>query len=262
MEVEEQHREKTAFCTYEGLFQFNVMPFGLCIAPTTFQRLMDMVLTGLQRSSCIVYIDNIIIVGRTFDEHLQNLKEVLKQLDNAGQKLQPRKCQFLQPKAQFLGHVVSVEGISPDPSKTNQVREWPIPTSVKETQQFVGFASYYRRFIKNFSSIASPLHKLIEKKVNFQWTSQCQDSFDCLKNHLVSAPILALPDWSQRFLLDTNANNTGIGGVLSQVQEFIIAYAGRRLTKAECNPGTIRLNTISHTKIHTRSLKCSRANSY
>ena len=238
VEVEEQHREKTAFCTHEGLFQFNVMPFGLCNAPATFQRLMDMVLTGLQWSSCIVYIYDIIVVGRTFDEHLQNLKEVFKRLDNAGLKLQPHKYQFLQPKVQFLGHVVSAEGISPDPSKTSQVREWPIPTSVKETQQFLGLASYYRRFIKNFASITSPLHKLTEKKANFQWTSQCQDSFDCLKNCLISAPILALPDWSQPFLLDTDASDTGIEGVLSQVQdgrECVIAYASRSLTKAERN---------------------------
>ena len=144
----------------------------------------------------------------------------------------------MEPSVQFLGHV-SAEGISPDPSKTSQVREWPVPTSVKETQQFLGLASYYRRFIKNFASIASPLHKLTEKpKTNFQWTSQCQEAFNCLKTHLISPPVFALPDWSQPFLLDTDASDTGIGGVLSQVQdgrERVIAYASRSLTKAERN---------------------------
>ena len=135
VEVDPQHREKTAFCTHEGLFQFNVMPFGLCNAPATFQRLMDMVLSGLQWSSCIVYIDDIIVVGRTFDEHLFNLKEVLERISKAGLKLHPSKCQFLQQKVQFLGHVVSTEGIMPDPSKTHQVKEWPVPTSVREVQQ-------------------------------------------------------------------------------------------------------------------------------
>ena len=219
VEVDPQHREKTAFCTHEGLFQFNVMPFGLCNAPTTFQRLMDMVLTGLQWSSCIVYIDDIIVVGRTFEEHLCNLKHVFERIDKAGLKLHPDKCQFLQPKVRFLGHSVSAKGISPDPSKTSQVKQWPTPTSVKETQQFLGLASYYRRFIKDFASLASPLHKLTEKKSDFRWTSQCQEAFDCLKSHLVSAPILTLPDWSKPFLLDTDASDTGIGAVLSQVQD-------------------------------------------
>ena len=240
VEVDPQHREKTAFCTHEGLFQFNVMPFGLCNAPATFQRLMDMVLSGLQWSSCVVYIDDIIVVGRTFDEHLCNLKQVFERIHKAGLKLHPNKCQFLQPKVQFLGHVVSTEGIMPDPAKTHQVKEWPVPTSVKETQQFLGLASYYRRFIKGFASIASPLHKLTERQSqsSFQWTSQCQEAFDCLKSHLVSSPVLALPDWSQPFLLDTDASDTGIGAVLSQVQkgkECVIAYASRTLTKSERN---------------------------
>jgi len=236
--VDPEHREKTAFCTHEGLFQFNVMPFGLCNAPATFQRLMDMVLSGLQWSSCIVYIDDIIVVGRTFDEHLNNLKQVFERIEKAGLKLHPSKCQFLQPKVQFLGHIVSTEGIMPDPSKTQQVKEWPVPTSVKEIQQFLGLASYYRRFIKGFASIASPLHKLTERQSRFQWTSLCQEAFDCLKSHLVSSPVLALPDWSQPFLLDTDASDTGIGAVLSQVQqgkECVIAYASRSLTKSERN---------------------------
>ena len=237
VEVDPQHREKTAFCTHEGLFQFNVMPFGLCNAPATFQQLMDMVLSGLQWSSCIVYIGDIIVVGRSFDEHLCNLKQVFERINKAGLKLHPNKCWFLQPKVQFLGHVVSTEGIMPDPSKTDQVKEWPVPTSVKETQQFLGLASYYRRFIKGFASIASPLHKLTERQSQsrFQWTSQCQEAFDCLKSRLVSSPVLGLPDWSQPFLLDTDASDTGIGAILSQVQkgkECVIAYASRSLTKS------------------------------
>ena len=144
---------------------------------------MDMV--GLQWSSCIVYIDDIIVVGRTFDEHL---KLVFERIDKAGLKLHPDKCQFLQPKVQFLGHSVSAEGILPDHSKTSQVTQWPIPTSVKETQQFLGLASFYRRFIKNFASIASLLHKLAEKNSNFLWTRQCQEAFDSLKSQLVPAP--------------------------------------------------------------------------
>jgi len=124
----------------------------------------------------------------------------------------------------------------PDPSKTHQVKEWPVPTSVKETQQFLGLASYYRRYIKGFASIASPLHKLTEQQSRFQWTNKCQEAFDCLKSCLVSSLVLALPDWSQPFLLDTDVSDTGIGAVLLQVQnrkECVIAYASRSLTKSE-----------------------------
>jgi len=235
VEVDPQHREKTALCTHKGLFQFNVMPFGLCNAPVTFQHLINMVLTGLQWSSCIVYIDDIIVVRRIFDEHLHNFKLVFEWIDKAGLKLHPDKCHFLQAKVHFLGHSVP---ILPDQSKTSQITQWLIPTSVKEMQQFLGLASYYRRFIKNFATIASPLQKLTEKNSNFYWTSQCQEVFDCLKQRLVSAPILALPDRSKPFLLDTETRDTGIGAVLSQVKdgkECVIAYASRSLTKSGRN---------------------------
>ena len=214
------------------------MPFGLCNAPATFQRLMDRVLMGLQWTSCLVYIDDIIIVGKTFEEHLSNLEEVFKRLAQAGLKLHPNKCQFLQHKVHFLGHIISAEGITPDPSKSVKVEHWPVPTSVKETQQFLGLASYYRRFVKDFAAIAAPLHKLTEKTASFRWTCECQQAFLNLKRRLVSAPILALPDWSKPFLLDTDASDTGIGAVLSQIdgeKEHVIAYASRILTKAERN---------------------------
>ena len=185
-----------------------------------------------------VYIDDNIIVGKTFDEHLNNLRQVFEQLSQAGLKLHPHKYQLLQSTVQFLGHVVSTEGLLPDPSKTAKVEQWPVPTSVKETQQFLGLASYYQRFIKNFAMVAGPLHKLTEKKTPFQWTNQCQEAFEKLKSQLVSAPILTLPNWSKPFILDTDASDNGIGAVLSQMhdgKEHVIAYASRVLTKAERN---------------------------
>ena len=132
VEVAEEHREKTAFCTQEGLFEFNVMPFGLCNAPATFQRLMNAVLAGLQWTSCLVYIDDIIVVGSTFDLHLCNLQKVFERLKQAGLKLQPQKCHFFQRQVQFLGHIISQDGISPDPEKTSKVAQWPVPTSAVE----------------------------------------------------------------------------------------------------------------------------------
>ena len=217
VEVEETDREKTAFCTTEGLFQFRVMPFGLCNAPATFQRLIDLVLAGLQWSRCLVYIDDLIIVGKSFQEHLRNLQEVLQRLREAGLKLKPSKCIFFQSSVKYLGHVVSREGVMADPDKVRKVATWPVPTSTKETQSFLGFASYYRRFIRDFAEIAKPLHRLTEKTAPFNWTVECQAAFQELRQRLTSAPILVHPDFSQQFVLDTDASDIGMGAVLSQV---------------------------------------------
>ena len=216
VEVAEADRAKTAFCTMEGLYEFSVMPFGLCNAPATFQRLMDLVLRGLQWSQCLVYIDDVIIPGRSFSEHLGNLQAVLQRLREAGLKLQPKKCAFLQSQVSYLGHVVSSEGVAADPAKVEKVATWPVPMTVKEVQQFLGFAGYYRRFVKHFADVARPLHHLTERTMEFRWTKQCQVAFDELRRRLVTAPVLAYPDYTKPFTLDTDASDTGIGGVLSQ----------------------------------------------
>ena len=131
VEVRPEDREKTAFCTHEGLFEFKVMPFGLCNAPATFQRLMDRVLAGIQQSSCLVYLDDVIIVGMTFQEHLKNLRDVYDRLRGAGLKLKPSKCNFGSSQVQFLGHIVSADGVHTDPKLTEKVAQWPRPTSRK-----------------------------------------------------------------------------------------------------------------------------------
>eukprot|EP00731_Ephydatia_muelleri_P029883 Em0021g406a len=191
VEVEEADRQKTAFTTPEGLFEFKVMPFGLCNAPATFQRLMDRVLNDLKWTDCLVYFDDIVVVGRTFSEHLHCLGNVLTRLRQAGLKLQPKKCNFCQQKVRFLGHVVSASGISTDPDKTEVVSNWPTPTDKREIQQFLGLVNYYRRFIKNFASLAKPLQRLTEKNVTFEWNESCQNAFDQLRACLVSAPVQA-----------------------------------------------------------------------
>ena len=218
------------------------MPFELCNAPFTFQHLMDSALAGLQWSSCLVYLDDIIIMGRTFEEHLKNLQRVLERLKQAGLKLHPQKCQFLQHRVNFLGHIVSSTRIEPDPSKTLKVKEWPKPTSVQEVQQFLGLTNYYRHFVKDFAAVARPLYSLTEKKTPFKWTEQCEDAFATLKIHLTSAPTLALPDWSRQFIVDMDTSDTGIGAVLSQIHadgaEHVICYASRTITKSERNCAT------------------------
>ena len=178
MAIGRWNREKTAFCTPDGLFQFNVMPFGLSNAPATFQRLMDVVLAGLQWSTCLVYIDDVVIMGITFKEHLQHLREVIQRLRDANFKLRPNKCHFCQKEVGFLGHIISDKGIATDPAKTEKVAKWPTPSSQKEVQQFLGLASYYKRSIEHFATIAKPLHKLTEKNVRFQWTSECHRAFE------------------------------------------------------------------------------------
>ena len=236
VELDPKDREKTAFSTQEGLYHFKVMPFGLTNAPATFQRLMDAVLAGLQWKICLVYLDDIIILGRTFEEHLHHLQEVFDRLRQSGLKLKIAKCSLFQKEVCYLGHVVSNKGVATDPSKTDKVAHWPAPTSQRDVQQFLGLANYYRRFVKNFATIAKPLHRLTEKNAPFKWTEECQASFEELRQRLTSAPVLAFPDFSREFILDTDASDVGIGAVLSQQGENgeqVIAYASRALTKPE-----------------------------
>ena len=237
VEVNPEDTEKTAFCTPEGLFEFKVMPFGLCNAPATFQRLMDAVLAGLQWNSCLVYLDDVVIPGKSFEEHLRNLNSVLGRLREAGLKLHPEKCAFCRKQVTFLGHIVSEDGVATDPAKTSKVATWPEPTSVREVRQFLGLASYYRRFVKGFATVAKPLHQLTENAKDFRWTPDCQTAFETLRRLLVTAPVLAFPDFHKPFILDTDASNTSIGAVLSQTddegKERFVAYASRVLTKSE-----------------------------
>jgi len=236
VEVSEQDRKKTAFTTHQGLYEFKVMPFGLCNAPATFQRLMDLLLAGVQWSKCLVYLDDIIVLGKTFDDHIHNLGIVLGKFREAGLRLKPTKCALLQESVSYLGHIVSRQGIATDSEKTERVSHWPTPTSVKEVQQFLGLATYYRRFVKDFAKIARPLYRLTEQGRQFRWTIECESAFATVKNRLTNTPILTFPDYSKEFTLDTDASQEGIGAVLSQEQdgqERVVAYASRTLSKAE-----------------------------
>jgi len=229
---------KTAFVTRHGLYEFNVMSFGLTNAPATFQRVMELALRGLQWSTCLVYLDDVLIFGSTFDEHLQRLKQVLERIRAANLKLKPEKCSLMQAEVPFLGHIVSKDGVQPNPENISKVMQWPEPTNVTEVRQFLGLCSYYRRFIKDFAVVAKPLTKLTCKDSPLIWTEECQSAFDELKSKLVGPDIMAFPRDDAQFILDTDACDIGIGAVLSQIQdgcERVIAYASRSLTKAERN---------------------------
>ena len=228
-------KEKTAFATPFGLYQFRVMPFGLCNAPATFQCLMEQVLAGLHWTCCLVYLDDIIVFSRSVPEHLSKLREVLSRLKGAGLKVKPSKCHLLRRSVQYLGHILSACGVETDPEKIRCIADWPVPTCSKELKQFLGLSSYYRRFVKGFAQLASPLYALANKR-EWEWSDSCSDAFLELKKKLMTSPLLALPRFNLDFILDTDASGEGLGAVLSQVidgREHVIAYASRVLTKSE-----------------------------
>ena len=166
-------KENTAFVTYSGLYQFLKMPFGLVNAPATFQRLMEVVLAGLARTTCVVYLDDILVFGRDLTEHNANFKAVLEWLREAGLRLKPTKCHLARQQVEFLGHVVSAAGVQTNPGKLKAVERYPVPTDVKTLRSFLGLASYHRRFVPRFAAIASPMHLLTKKDAPFVWTEQC-----------------------------------------------------------------------------------------
>src|SRR3978361_1159279 len=236
--IHDDDKEKTAFSTSSGLYHFTVMPFGLCNAPATFERLMEMVLRGLTWKTCLVYLDDVMVMGRSFEEHLANLGEVFKRIRNAHLRLNPKKCSLFQKKVEFLGHVVSPEGIHTDQRKIQAVRDWPRPQDKHELRSFLGLCTYYRRFVEGFANVAAPLHKLTEDKATYNWSGECDVAFRRLKSALCSSPVLAYPQTKGKFILDTDARNTCIGAVLSQEQdgeERVIDYFSRVLTKPERN---------------------------
>ena len=229
-------RPKTAFCTGRGLWQFKVLSFGLCNAPATFARLMDRVLTGIPRRECLVYLDDILAHGPSFDAALMSLRRVLEGIRAAGLKLHPDKCHFMRRQVTFLGHRVGQEGISTVQDKVQAVVDWPVPSTQKEVKSFLGLASYYRRFVQGFSCIAAPLFQLLQKDREFVWTEACLEAFVQLRRALSNAPVLAPADPSLPFVLDTDASGVGVGGVLSQVGadgERVVAYFSRVFNKAE-----------------------------
>ena len=172
--MDPQDKEKTAFTTGRGLWQFKVMPFGLCNALATFERLMEQVLANLPLQTALVYLDDILIPGRTFSHHLANLRTVFQRLRAAKLKLSPQKCTLLQREVKFLGHVIGSAGVSTDPEKTIVVESWPTPTNLSELRSFLELCSYYRRFMKGFADIARPLHHLTGKGIPFEWSPEAE----------------------------------------------------------------------------------------
>ena len=230
---------------------------GLTNSPATFQNLMQKVVGDLHLKSCLIYLDDIIVFSNTLEEHLDRLHQVMIRIREAGLKLKPSKCHFLQKRIKFLGHVVSDNGIECDPDYIKDLLNWPIPKTVKQVQSFVGFAGFYRRYVQDFAKIARPLHQLTgyvkdkrgkKHPVPWEWAEKHQAAFSTLVKLLTQPPILAYPDYSKPFELRTDASRDGLGAVLSQQQDGVtrvIAYASRGVKKSESNYSSNKLEYLA-----------------
>ena len=248
VKVNPRDANKTTFTCHRGTFRFPRMPFGLCNAPATFQRLMDTVLLGLNFEICLAYLDDIILYSSDLQSHMERLERLFQRLREANLKLKPSKCRILQKRVSFLGYVVSETGVGTDPEKIEAVRNWPVPTNLRQSRAFVGLCQYYRRFVPNFSAIAAPLHALTKKGAPFLWTAECHSAFEQLKEALVSADVLALPNDEGHYILDCDASEKAIGAVLSQVQngeERPICYASQLYDKHQQNYNVTRKELLA-----------------
>ena len=225
------------------------MPFGLCNAPATFQRLMPLVFSGLIGIDCLIYLDDIIIFKTTFDVHIIRLNKVCARQQQKNLKIKLSKCKFGLAAVKFLGHIVTADKIGVDPKKISTIQYWPLPQCVTQMSSFLGLASYYRRFFENFGKIAAPLTKMLENNRPFVWDDDAKIAFSELRTQIANASILIYPDVSVSFILDSDASDKGIGVVLSQIGkdqlEHSIAYFSRTLRKHERNYSITRKELLA-----------------
>src|SRR5688572_23431403 len=232
--VRESDVSKTAFITRYGHFEFLFMSFGLTNAPAIFMDLMNRIFKPFLDLFVVVFIDDILVYSRSKEDHEGHLRIVLQVLRDEKLFAKFNKCEFWLREVAFLGHVVSGDGIKVDPKKTEAVKNWPRPLSSSDIRSFLGLAGYYRRFVEGFASISSPLTKLTQKKEKFQWSLDCEKSFQELKDRLTKAPVLTLPEGTDGFVVYCDASRVGLGCVLMQNGK-VIAYASRQLKVHEKN---------------------------
>lgn len=231
------------------------MPFGLKNAPSTFQRVMHNVLRGLQNEICLVYLDDIIIFSTSLQEHIERLKSVFDGLKESNFKIQLDKSEFLHTTIQYLGHIITPDGVRPNPDKISAIQAFPLPKTPKEIKSFLGLLGYYRCFIRDFAKLTKPMTKCLKKNAKVVYDQEFIDCFQHSKQILTNHTILQYPNFQKPFILTTDASNHAIGAVLSQGQlpnDKPIAYASRTLNETETKYSTIEkellglANTLGH----------------
>ena len=239
--IKEDHKKYTAFICSEGLFEFNVLNFGLTNAPAVFQRLMQKVFSGYLWVFVLCYIDDIVIYSKTFEDHLKHIELAFKRLEEFNLKLQPKKCVFLPKLTKFLGYIISENGIEPDTEKIQSVKDFPTPKNQRQVRAFLGLSGYYRSMIKNYAKVAKPLTNLLKhvsstKNSPVEWTENCELAFLKLKESLTSKPILAHYKQGDPLILYTDASDFAMGWVLHQIQEGIervLVYGSKTFTPTQ-----------------------------
>lgn len=239
IDMEEKDIPLTGFSTYQGHYEYTKMPFGLVNAPCTFQRFMNLTLSGLTGDICMVYLDDILIFNADGEEdHISKIEKIFEKLREVNIKLKPKKCNFILKKVKYLGHIITQEGVHPDPEKVEVIKKFPIPKNVKGVRAFMGIINWYRRFIPNVAEISTPLVNLTKKDVKFEITSAVLEAIDKLKDNLTDETMLIYPDFEQTFILSTDASGLGVGAILSQMRngyEKPIAFASQKFKKAQLN---------------------------
>ena len=245
-QIREKDKQLTAFSTRKGHFEFNRMPFGLVGAPFTFQRLITSILRNEIWEICLIYLDDILIFSDNFEEHLIRVQKVLEKIRQSGLKLSLPKCHFFLSEVNYLEHIVSGGGLKTDPQKIEVVKNWPLPETVSNLRSFLGFANYYRRFIKSYANLTNPLQEIMKDSCKsgvrkndeskLLWSNEGRIAYDDVKNALCTAPCLSFPRPNSTYILDTDASFYALGCVLSQTQkkeEKVIAYGSKKLSKSD-----------------------------
>lgn len=236
--IDEQDREKTAFSSSYGHYQYKRCPFGLKTLPGFFQSLLNGILTGLQGIKCFVYIDDVVIFSSSLEDHVKRLTDIFQRFRETNLKLNPQKCNFFRKEIMYLGHKCSMNGVEPDQRLVKAVQDFSIPKNIKNLQSFLGLANYYRQFIKNFAKKAGPLYSLLKGSISssnrkdLDWNESCDEAFEILKNALTTSPVLAYPDFEKDFSITCDASIEGLGAVLEQ-DKRVIVYASRTLLDTE-----------------------------
>ena len=237
--MKEGEEWKTAFRTRYGHFESLVMPFGLTNAPATFQAYINDALRPILDRFCTAYLDDILIYSESEEQHIEHVKQILEALMKAGLQVKPQKCEFHTNNVEYLGFIITTEGLRMDPAKITTIIEWPIPKKLRDVRSFLGFGNFYRRFIQGYSHLARPLTQLTKKGTPFGWSDLCQATFERLKEAFPTAPILIHFDFNKEIVVETDASDVASAGILSQPGPdgllHPIAFFSTKHTPAECN---------------------------